>query len=269
MNDQIAFGRLISVLSPWNHQVVVVGGWAHRLYRLHQKAAAPPYQPLATLDADVAFAEGTRLEGDIRARLLDAGFHEQLSGNHRPPVSQYTLGDDGAGGFYAEFLTPMTGSGRTRQGLPLVTVERGGITAQRLRYLDLLLAEPWTVTLGEDWGLLEAVNVQIPSPVAFIVQKLLVHDLRQGNKKAQDILYIHDTLELFASELDALRAIWAESVRGRLRDRWLRSLAEARNAVFGELNDRIRDAAAIPVDRKLDPGRMRGLCIAALREILD
>lgn len=269
MNDQIAFGRLITVLLPWSHQVVVIGGWAHRLYRLHQKAAAPPYLPLATLDADVAFAEGARLEGDIRERLLDAGFREQLSGNHRPPVSQYTLGDDGSGGFYAEFLTPMSGSGRTRQGHPLATVERGGITAQRLRYLDLLFADPWTVTLGEEWGQLDAVNLQIPNPVAFIVQKLLVHDLRQSNKKAQDILYIHDTLELFASNLGALRAIWAESVHGRLHDRWLRALENVRRDMFGELNDRIRDAAAIPVDRNLDPGRMRSLCIAALQEILD
>lgn len=125
------------------------------------------------------------------------------------------------------------------------------------------------MTLGEDWGQLDAVNVQIPNPVAFIVQKLLVHDLRQGNKKAQDILYIHDTLELFASNLDTLRAIWAESVHGRLHDRWLRALEDVRHDVFGELNDRVRDAAAIPIDRKLDPGRMRSLCVAALREILD
>ena len=117
MSEQLAFGRLVTGLSPWLGQLVFVGGWAFRLYRLHPGAEVPAYRPVVTLDADVAFAEGERLEGNIRARLLDTGFVESLMGSHRPPVSQYTLGDD-ASGFYAEFLTPLTGSGRRRMQLP-------------------------------------------------------------------------------------------------------------------------------------------------------
>ena len=115
MNEQQAFGRLVDSLSPWLARLVFVGGWAFRLYRLHPAAQVPAYRPVATLDADVAFAEGERLEGSIGARLEAEGFEEQLSGNHRPPVSQYTLGSD-ASGFYAEFLTPLSGSGRRRSG---------------------------------------------------------------------------------------------------------------------------------------------------------
>jgi hypothetical protein len=33
--DAIHFARLIDTLQPWLNQVVVIGGWAHRLYRLH------------------------------------------------------------------------------------------------------------------------------------------------------------------------------------------------------------------------------------------
>ena len=175
MNDRAAFARLAEVLSPWKHQLVFVGGWAHRLYRLHPMAQAPAYQPLATLDADVAFAEREPLDGDIKARLLTAGFKEELTGNHHPPVSQYTFGEDEHSGFYAEFLTPMTGSGRTRRGEPLATVQSAGITAQRLRYLELLLRCPWTVTLDADWGAASPMNLRIPNPVSFIVQKLLIH----------------------------------------------------------------------------------------------
>lgn len=139
MSEAQAFGQLVAGLSPWLEQLVFVGGWAFRLYRLHPDAQVPAYRPVVTLDADVAFAEGERLEGSIRARLLEAGFVESLTGNHRPPVSPYTLGDDGSG-FYAEFLTPLTGSGRRRSGEPLATVARAGVSAQRLRHLDLAAA---------------------------------------------------------------------------------------------------------------------------------
>lgn len=70
--------------------------------------------------------------------------HGATQRNHRPPVSQYTLGDDFAG-FYAEFLTPLVGRETIRDGEPIVTLAKAGITAQRLRYLDLLLESPWTV----------------------------------------------------------------------------------------------------------------------------
>ncbi len=95
MNDREAFARLLEALAPWGAQLVFVGGWAHRLYRLHPAAQKLAYQPLATLDADVAFGEREQLEGNIRTRMLDAGFQEVLTGTHRPPVSQYTLGDEG------------------------------------------------------------------------------------------------------------------------------------------------------------------------------
>jgi hypothetical protein len=39
--------------------------------------------------------------------------------------------------------------------------------------------------------------------------------------------------------------------------------------LFESLNDRIRDAAAIPQDRELDPERMRALCKAVLDEVLE
>lgn len=268
MNDRAAFVRLVDALSPWRHQLVFVGGWAHRLYRLHPLADAPAYPPLATLDADVAFAERAPLEGDIRSRLLAAGFEEQLAGNHRPSVSQYSLVEDEPSGFYAEFLTPMTGSGRTREGTPLATVQNAGITAQRLRYLELLLVYPWTVALDAEWGAQPSLELDIPNPVSFIVQKLLIHDQRLPDKKAQDVLYIHDTLELFGPDLDALGAIWRDHVRGAMHRNWVRNLMQARDDMFGQLNDRIRDAAAMPSGRELDPVRMRAMCLAALETVL-
>ena len=268
MNDRAAFAKLVETLSPWTHQLVFVGGWAHRLYRLHPKAEAPAYQPLATLDADVAFAERERLDGSIKARLQEAGFEEQLTGHHQPPVSQYTLGEEDPSGFYAEFLTPLVGPSTTREGKQLATLGKAGITAQRLRYLDLLLTAPWTVALTPEWGAATPLTVRIPNPVSFIVQKLLIHDDRPRDKKAQDLLYIHDTLDLFAPELDHLTELWRNVVRPSMPDKWAQRALREKEALFGVLHDRIRDAAAIPQDRDLDPERMRAMCAAVLSEML-
>ena len=115
MNDIAEFVKLRTALAPWSEQLVFIGGWAHRLYRQHPLATPPVYMALTTKDADVAFADNERLEGSIKEALENAGFKENLSGQHRPPVSSYTLGDDDSG-FYAEFLTPLRGRGRKRSG---------------------------------------------------------------------------------------------------------------------------------------------------------
>lgn len=267
MNDHAYFTRLVTALAPWNHQLVFVGGWAHRLYRLHPDAGAPIYEPVATLDVDVAFDNRVRLDGNMKARLVDAGFEEQLRGDHQPPVSKYTVGDDEGSGFYAEFLTPLIGRETTPDGKLLAPLEKAGVTAQRLRYLELLLVSPWNVTLPHDWGV--ALELRIPNPVSYIVQKLLIHDRRPRDKKAQDILYIHDTIELFGEAIDALGPLWREHVREALHERWQTALKEAITNVFGALNDPIRAAAAIPQDRNLDPERLRQMCLAVLNEVLD
>lgn len=269
MNDRAAFVRLVRALAPWETRLLFVGGWAHRLYRLHPHAAPPAYQPLATLDADVAFAQREQLDGDIRAALQTAGFEQQLTGDHRPPVSRYTLGDDAPAGFYAEFLTPLIGRSHSRAGVSLATEQQAGVTAQRLRYLDLLFLSPWSVRLGADWDVAPALQIQIPNPVVFIAQKLLIHPDRAPSKQSQDLLYIHDTLDLFAPELDRMHGIWRNHTRPLMDAAWAARVLRARDDLFGALTDRIRDAARIPQDRDLDPERMRAMCLEALGEMLE
>jgi hypothetical protein len=189
-------------------------------------------------------------------------------GRHKPPVSQYTLGEEG-GGFYAEFLTPLVGPAQDKKGNAIATMAKADITAQRLKYFEGLLTSPWTVTLNADWGAARPLALQIPNPASFIAQKLLIHDRRQRGKQPQDILYIHDTLRLFEPELDRLGELWRKEVRPGLPDRWLRKLQKARQIYFGELNDLTRDAAVIPQDRRLDPGSMQEFCVEALRVLFD
>jgi hypothetical protein len=53
-SDNEQFARLIIALEPWLDQVVIIGGWAHRLYWLHPSAQRTEHLPLTTLDTDIA-----------------------------------------------------------------------------------------------------------------------------------------------------------------------------------------------------------------------
>lgn len=88
ISDIAQFSRLAAALDPWLEQVVFVGGWAHRLHRLHPSARSLNHPPLVTLDADVAVPRHLPVEGqDIRQRLISSGFTEEFLGRDHPPVT--------------------------------------------------------------------------------------------------------------------------------------------------------------------------------------
>ena len=86
-----AFSMFIGAIDPWLDQVVLVGGWAHRLYRLDSRARELPYLPLTTLDGDVAVpAKLPAKDSNVRTRLLEAGFKEEFVGDaslRRPTIT--------------------------------------------------------------------------------------------------------------------------------------------------------------------------------------
>jgi hypothetical protein len=74
-----AFSKFIVAIEPWLGEVALVGGWAHRLYRLDARAKKLYYLPLTTLDGDVAVPPKlVKEESTVRKRLLEAGFEEEL-----------------------------------------------------------------------------------------------------------------------------------------------------------------------------------------------
>jgi hypothetical protein len=269
LGDFDALARLVTALRPWLGQLVVVGGWAHRLHRLHPRATAPGHQPLRTRDADLAFSTDAVLDGDLLTALNDAGFSEELHGDDAPPATHYRLGQEDAG-FYAEFLTPQYGSEVKRGGRRDSTLARAGITAQRMRYLELLLVSPWRVQFGPTTGmpLVADLQVRVPNPTSFIVQRLLIHTDRPGRKKAQDVLYIHDTLELFGASLAELQRLWVDEVRPTMPAKTARRVHTIARVLFAEVTDTIREAARIPQDRRLAPENVQRACEYGLGEIL-
>jgi hypothetical protein len=41
-----AFSKFVEAIEPWLGEVVLIGGWAHRLYRLDSRARKLGYGPL-------------------------------------------------------------------------------------------------------------------------------------------------------------------------------------------------------------------------------
>ncbi len=268
MKDLEAFARLVQALAPWREQLVFIGGWAHRLHRFHPKAHPLSHQPVFTRDTDLALANNAPIEGDMKAALAEHGFAEELTGDHKPPVAHYILGQESRG-FYAEFLTPLVGSGRKRGGRPDATMAKAGISAQKIRHLDILLVAPWVITLSPQDGvpLPAAMDVQVVHPLCFMVQKFLIQKERPVAKRAQDLLYVHDTVELFGALLPEFNTAWRTVIQpqlGSLAD----VVLEQSTASFSKVDDVIRRAALIPQDRRLSPDHMQLTCQLAFQQIL-
>ncbi|WP_321908257.1 GSU2403 family nucleotidyltransferase fold protein [Burkholderia cepacia] len=269
MSELAEFSTLAVTLAPWRSKIVFIGGWAFRLYRYESRAYKPEHKPIFTQDADVAYAEREALEGDIKTALEGAGFKEEpnFAGDFKPPAMRYTMGE-GAKGFYAEFLTPLTGSPMrrnkaTKQWEKNATEAKAGVVAQKLRHLEVLLYEPWTVTIpGEESGLGEAVpDLQIPNPVSFMLQKVLIRDDRIPEKRAQDVLYIHDAMLHFGNAIeDELIPIW-KRLQGTMTEAQQKSVRAGVDELFTDVNDIIRAAVEIArPERDIDPEDMLRLC---------
>lgn len=109
--------------------------------------------------------------------------------------------------------------------------------------------------------------VLVAHPACFIAQKLLIASKRTPAKRGQDVLYVHDTLELFASSLRVLGEHWRQHVSGSLHPRTGATLASAIREQYSKVTDVVRQAALIPQDRKLDPERMRLVCKLGLERL--
>jgi hypothetical protein len=247
-NDFDDFIRLIGALEPWLPQIVIVGGWAHRLYRFHDLAQPVEYKPLMTFDMDVAVPTDLPVEReDIAQRLDKGGFTETLLGDHQPPVTRYQLGTEDQG-FYAEFLTPLFGSGYTREGQPDQTVRIAGVSSQKLRHLEVVLKGSWPIVLvpSAEVRIAKPAIIDVANPTAYIVQKLLIRDKRDKAHRAKDLLYIHDTIELFGAKLERLHEVWNEVVLPGLHRNQVEKLRHEVLEIVSGVNDITRDAS-LPV----------------------
>lgn len=262
--DSRALAHLVLALKDYRNDIVLVGGWAHRLSRLHTSSQLVDFEPLFSEDVDLVLpASVAPREEDLRELLQRAGFTEQLFGERRPPVTHYQLGKEGS--FYAEFLTPLIG--RPRSGTSTIA----GVTVQELRYLDILLVSPWSVFLKEPEYPIgkQPVEVRIANMASYLAQKLLVLNERQPDDRAKDTLYIHDTLMTFGASLSELREIWEQAILPSIHKNAARKLRRSADSFFASVGDLVRRASRIArgAGRPLEAEDIARVCRRGLVEI--
>ncbi len=253
--------RAAESLSGALDRLVVVGGTAHRLFPMHALANAPVHELLTTEDVD--FAAPLELAHDGSRELLDrlvaAGFREQVGGGD---VGVHTYHADALGAGYVQFIAPLTGSGVERGGEQQRVLRFSGLVAERLRGVDLLLRQPWSLDLDTSAG---SLAVRVVNPVAFLVQKLLLLagpsragrgvgalDTAGASKRGKDLLYIHDTLAIFADSLEELGVASPEGI-GPLSSKAANRLRRAVQRYCSAETDVSREAAAIARAQRDDP----------------
>jgi hypothetical protein len=238
---------------------------------LHPSAQHVEYLPLTTLDTDIAIPARLKVtDTDVRKRLIAHGFEEERLGEDQPPATQYRLGDAKTG-FYAEFLTPLFGPEHGRDGKPKGTRRVAGVVSQQLRHLEILLLSPWSVSLTRLNGFpfQHPKQVRIANPANFLAHKVLICNKRTRAKFAKDVLYIHDTLEVFGARLEDLNREWRTEVKPHIHPNAVRKIQRAATDLFGELNDAIRDAAQMTGARNLSPEAVRERCNFGLARIFN
>jgi len=109
--------------------------------------------------------------------------------------------------------------------------------------------------------------VQIANPTSFLAQKILIHEEREPRDRAKDLLYIHDTVEVFSENLGELQKVFEQEVAPKLHPRKRAEVEGAAEKVFGRVDDTIREATVMAVGRKLTAERLAEASQAGLKEI--
>ncbi len=174
------FRRVVRAIGPYLPDLVIAGGCANALYRHHPYAAGTSIPAPGTKDLDLACGTtGPPLGG--RPPLIDllrgAGLTVVLSGETHPSVMKFSL-EDARSGPEVELLCPMVGPPRRtgEREVQAVEIQGGSVTAQPLRYLDLLLIEPWSIDLARVPGFVDMAGLsplRIPQPLTYVMQKVL------------------------------------------------------------------------------------------------
>jgi hypothetical protein len=248
-------------------KLVVVGGTAHRFFPEHELGHDPGFELLTTEDIDLAASLELQADGSdaLLRHLQAAGFREEVEGVDDASYSYRLEHGDGA---YLQFLAPRMGDGTRRRGRSVHVVRVSGVQAERLRDIDLLLHRPWQISLqvGKSTGRLWVAN-----PSAYLVQKLLTLEHRRGRKRAKDLLYVFDTLAIFADGLEALASRVGDLLPEVRRGTLLRLTRAVNEQCFRE-TDISREAAAIAAAQRRSPpssSQIVSACRQALPLVLN
>ncbi len=216
--DRAGLIHVLRALGDGVTDVMVVGGWAHRLHA-HHPLAASGGNPLTTLDFDL-FVPLPSPSSAIRVTsLVEAGFEVRLGGLDAAPVTKYVLppGRGIAGSILElEFLAHRRGAEIDRRGHRQRTTHVGDAVAQLLPHLDVMTHEPWTLHLSDELGYptgATGLTVRVVAPATYIAHKLMIlPERRTLQKRSQDVRYVYESIVRFSPVLDELGASWRRRV---------------------------------------------------------
>lgn len=178
--------RLLRAVGGVVPELVIAGGQAARLLRLHPLAVRLDWSPLLTSDTDVATTDKGHRGRNLAKAFEEEGFTPALEGDDEPPRTHYRRG-----AAEVELIVPDIARRHARGA----TVEVLGASAQKVKDLEPLLVEPTELDVP-DVG-----RVRVPNPAAYVIQKVLtLTNRRTLQKKGKDALYAHDALLLFTHD---------------------------------------------------------------------
>ena len=146
---------------------MLIGSWVMPLYH---EAFGIPYA-LRTLDIDFA----VRFAAAARSKKFDLEIVITTLG-YVPVTMQSGVRKYSRENFTVEFVVHRKG-GREDE---VVAIKKWNITAEPLPFVDILLDFPFTADFG-------AFRIKAPIPEAYLVQKLISAQRRQGEKKDKDL----------------------------------------------------------------------------------
>ncbi len=227
--------RVLSAIRQNLDDFVLVGGFASFLYQFHGRAKLIGISPLLTYDIDLASRGRVSVRGGktVHESLSEIGLTEEFTGSCAPPLVKY-FPKDKTPPMYVEFLTPLRGS-EDKRGISDVTQKiQPDLSAQKLRFLDLLLKNPWTISTSSVPGLEKHPNlvVKIPYPSMFIMQKILISGRRTDKSRAKDFAYIYQVLGLFRDDWQGLAKQYEMLIDNAEWKRWYRKFIKMSTELF-------------------------------------
>jgi hypothetical protein len=230
------FYRVLSAIRLNLKDFVLVGGFGSYLYQFHERAKPTELSPLLTYDIDLASPHRISVRGgkSVHQSLSEIGLEQELTGNCTPPLVKY-FPKDKKPSMYVEFLTPLRGS-ETKRGVPDITQNiQPDLSAQKLRFLDLLLKDPWEISTSSVPALTKRPKlvVRIPHPGMFIMQKILISDRRTDTSRTKDFAYIYQTLVYLREDFEAIAKEYIVLIDNREWEKWYKSFIKLSKEIFG------------------------------------
>jgi hypothetical protein len=230
------FYRVLSAIRLNLRDLVLVGGFASYLYQFHDRAKPTNLSSLLTYDIDFASGGRIRVRGgkSVHQSLSEIGLKEESTGNCTPPLVRY-FPKDKKPSIYVEFLTPLHGSEIKGEVSDITQNIQSDLSAQKLRFLDLLLKNPWEISTSS----VPALNkypkriVRIPHPSMFIMQKILISERRTGQSRPKDFAYIYQTLSYLRDDSEILAKEYKVLIDNPEWKKWYKRFIRLSKEIFG------------------------------------